>query len=186
MKTILLGTAAAAALAIGTVQAAPLSGSFSFFFTRVVSDTSSLVSGSEINFTAARTDSGAGDFLTLPFNLSLTITPKPFTVANASPINFTLPGWGSFLGTASGYVPGTDESSFRVLGIFTPDAMMFPSASATPSDVTISFTQTGGPGRPISATGTFDTEPSPIPTPMALALFGVGLAGLGLVARRRG
>lgn len=137
------------------------------------------------------------------------------TVTVSRNFDFVIPGWGRFDGSVSAVeFSGGPAAAGRVLsfvsatGLFTPvcDGLSLTACNAInpalygfqagEASATFSANQTGvnRPGGSISASFTFawqalydngGGDPGFIPAPAGLALFGLALGGLGLVAHRR-
>jgi hypothetical protein len=187
MKTsLLLGVALAAGAALAA-QAAPLNGTFSAAVG--VAPLAGLLSiGSVLDITGAFATGGTGDLAGVGFGTPVTGLPDPLTLADGQSFSFTLMGFGSFTGTTSLTVvagpSGARVGSFYALGTFTPS---FGGYTPGPASVTAALTQTGGPGSAVSFGFTFASPPTrtDVPAPAALAMFGLGLLGLGLARRGR-
>jgi hypothetical protein len=131
----------------------------------------------------------------LPTTLTLGAGAANFTQATASGFNFTNTALGSFTAGPSPSVfllqttPGNNASAtWEVTGTYTAGTDFTNAGSTFTASETWSLTQTGGPGKAVSISGTFNSPAVPvstIPEPMTLALFGSGLAGLALVRRRK-
>lgn len=145
------------------------------------------------NFTFANMSSNgnaSGDFAGLP-NLTI-FNSTTLTLGATTGFSFSNATYGTFTQTAvavlisqgfSGSV--VTSESFRVLGNYTGGQV-----GTTPlaASLTISFTQTGGPGSSISSSGTVNIPPltpGAVPEPASLVMTLTGLVGAGLVGRRR-
>jgi hypothetical protein len=129
---------------------------------------------------------GDGAFLTLPLFTDVMMTSVTATVGSA--FNFTIDGWGSFVGTANLATLGVEGSgrvvTIKAAGDFTPLAGgPVEDFEAGAAQVTFSANQTGTGVVAASFTVIWDAVEGgggfEVPAPMSLVLFGAGLLGLG-------
>ena len=131
---------------------------------------------------------GTGDFTVFSFPALLgsavltTTTPRTFSFGSTA--------FGFFHGQSiASQLSGSLTEGFLILGRFTPGTSE-PGTTANSASFTISFTQNGGPGTVISASGTLNV-PAPafgsVPEPASLVLGLSAVAGGGLfqAVRRR-
>jgi hypothetical protein len=182
----LLLVGAFVALRATSAQAGSVIGSQTFSIDATSLDTSSVATATVFNFTGIATQgSNDGDFTGISSGLLINsgtevlTTPFTFTFGNAI--------FGTF--TATSLVSDTGNSlpkfrSIELSGIFSGGSLFPGQNDPTPAGLAISLTQSGGPGRPISAS--FSLVTSPIPEPASVVMMGVGLVGaLGLSRLRR-
>ncbi|MDO9713091.1 PEP-CTERM sorting domain-containing protein [Paracraurococcus lichenis] len=181
MQTCRIAAAAlASSIAVGGVQAAPLNGILDIELNGTVGVSGN--AGTSLNAAISlvnRTLGWSGPNLAA----NLVITPSINSVGALVSI---VTHFGTFTGIIQTEQsnPGSNGSvvSGYVLGTFT---LANPLGASTigPANLTFTFTETSGTGAAIS--GTYVMTPSSIPEPMSLAVFGLGLAGLGAVARSK-
>ncbi|MBK1658277.1 PEP-CTERM sorting domain-containing protein [Paracraurococcus ruber] len=187
---IVAAAALATTVAAGASQAATINGTAAAAITGISASAPVIGLGTTFTntlFTAIGSGTGdlngtAGTFLTLSTVTATAGTAVSFTSAVG---NFT--GTVQPIGlSASG--PATSRVvDIYVLGNFTPAGTLSTFDPGAMS-LTFSFTQTGGANSAVSGSFSIASPPSPppgVPEPMSLALFGMGLAGLGMVARKK-
>lgn len=184
---LLAGTVLALGVS-GAASAAPIIGTFAG--NGVVTTPGVLINvGSSLALTGGFATVGTGDLSTIVAGNPITGLTNPFTLSNGNTFDFTLTGFGSFTGTTSGTLltPGSDEQNrtirFFGLGEFAPT---FGGFTAGPASITGAFTQSGGADGAVSFSFSFASPPQTdvLPAPATLALFGLGLVGIGLAKRR--
>ncbi len=183
IKTILLGTVAAAAISLGAI-AAPISGTININGPSVSNVPGGVINdGQTFTIAGATFNAGTGDYALIPNGTPLTIAP--FTSADGQAFTFTS-AVGSFAGTINDteFLTTLAQRSLTlfITGTFTPAGVLSGFDPNPQTTITYNINQTG-PQKNSSAT-VFDTPPA-VPAPMSLALFGMGLAGLGMAMRRR-
>lgn len=189
MIKLLAGTALAMGMAFAA-NAAPVTGTFPG---AVSVDTPgvNIVIGTVVNLnTGVATGVGTDDLSGVMLGTGISAVGTPFTIANGSTFSFTLNGFGAFSGTTSSTNLTVNSATSRsveffALGDFVPT---FGGFTAGPASITGAFTQTGGAAGAVSLSFTFASPPAPppgdTPTPATLAIFGLGLAGLGFARRK--
>ena len=116
-------------------------------------------------------------------------TGSTFTLGMSTGFSFSNDTLGTFTQTVApvltsvGMTGGiTTSESFYILGTYSGGTV----GAATPASFTVSFTQNGGPGNSISASGTLNIPPfGAVPEPASVALLAIGMVGSGVVALRR-
>jgi hypothetical protein len=185
---LLAGTALALSLA-GGAQAATLNGSIGVTLASATSTTQPIGAGTVFGNAGAATTGGAGDLAGIA-NFTL-VSVATFTASVGQTFSFTS-GFGDFTGNitvASQAGPANSRTvTVFALGTFTPGGTL--SGDAGAASITFTANQTGGANEAISASFTLATPPAPppvvdVPEPMSMALFGLGLAGLGVAMRRK-
>jgi hypothetical protein len=202
MKRTLYALAAAAALtafaAAPASAAAYTNGTFSYnvsnsTIANVLTSTGPYSTGGALNFAGSETGSFTG--IAIP-SLTLGSSALTFTTANAADFNFSNAAIGSFVGTTVTLI-GTSTSgtgvnaqssaTYGVVGTFTIGTDFTNAGSTLTGSETWTLNQTGGATGAVSINGTF-ASPSTVttvPEPITLALFGAGLAGMGMMRRKK-
>lgn len=139
---------------------------------------------SNLNFTT--TGAQSGDYLSV--GPGITFAGVTLDINNLATFTFGNGTFGTF--TADTIVDGgfdavTKTRSFLITGEFDPGTL-FPSLTTNTAVVSISFTQVGGSGQPISLSGTLITPaPTPTPEPSTIVLLGTVCGPLAFGAYRR-
>lgn len=189
-KFAVVALAGGLTLAMGqTAQAAPISATGSVGIIGVSSaPAGSIDLGTTFTFTFSLFSGGTGDLAIVPVGSNL--VTATITATNGSPVSFDA-AWGDFVGTVtvtSSTGPATNRVvSVFALGTFTPQAGPpdLTSFDPGPMSLTFSATQTGGPTGSVSASYTIASPPADVPEPMTMTLFGLGMLGSAVAARRR-
>jgi hypothetical protein len=187
---LLAGTALAVSMGAGA-QAATLNASFSAALFSTTSTAQPIATGTTFgNALTLASGNGTGDMAGV-VNVADVISFPSFTASVGQAVSFSNASWGSFAGTIQ-VASQTGPSSNRTVQVYAVGTFTGAGALAgfdpSPSSLTFSATQTGGANESISASFTFSSPPAPpigAPEPMSLALFGLGLAGLGAAMRRK-
>jgi hypothetical protein len=165
-------------LAGGVAVAAPVVGSASINITTTTGGP--LASGNVVNATGITYQNPTGgDFVgfagTAISNFNVTLT-------NFTPVSFTS-AIGNFSGSVQSIIFNVGFANVTVEGNFDTQGAL---AGLDDNDMQLNLTFTTV-GQGLSGSGAINSEfiPVRIPEPMTLALFGLGLAGLGVAARRR-
>jgi len=180
MRTRVLTLLAAATVAVAapaTASAATVIGGFSAGLSKVKSDTNSVASGSAFSSSGGVVLDSSGD---LSSAVGL-FNSWNFTAANGKTVGFE-GSFGSFVGTITSVLSGTNVLSVYALGTFTPTAPGFDAGKAS---VLYTFNQVGGTGSVISGSFSFASPPSGVPEPATWGMMIAGAAMAGAAVRRR-
>lgn len=142
---------------------------------------------SSFTFAGAFSDlTASDDFTSFP---SLVVVSGSFTLDTVTGIaSFGDASFGMFSGATVIETSNTFGSrSFQINGMFAAGTSFPGLQDPTTASFIISFTQAGGPGNSISASGTLVTPalPTSVPEPSTIALAGMAVVGMVVAARRR-
>jgi hypothetical protein len=130
---------------------------------------------------------GTGDFS--GFNFPELLGSAILTTTTPDTFSFGSTAFGYFHGQSiTSQLTGPLTEAFQITGTFTPGTDEPVGTTSNSASFTIGFTQNGGPGTVISASGTLNTPaPSSVPEPtsVVLGLCAVVAGGMFQVARRR-
>lgn len=176
------------------VQAAPIVGTGSVSVVGVTGTPPGLIGvDTTFSFTLSLWSGGSGEFTPVEDELGPGLIPlvtQSITATVGTPVSF-IADWGTFVGTVT-QASASGPTSNRVvdvfaLGTFTPDVGPPDLSGYTPGPMSLTFsaTQTGGADGSISASYTIASPPADVPEPLTMSLFGLGLVGSAVAARRR-
>ena len=131
------------------------------------------------------TAANSGIFDNIPTQV---LGPVSFDVTNGSSLTFGNSVLGNFQSSSITQISNSaGQVSYYIVGNFTGGS--FPGATTpnpAPASFTNSFTQTPAGTGSISDSATLSVPPSPtVPEPASIVLVGLGLASVGVVARRK-
>lgn len=179
ISKLLASTALALTLVGGAATAAPIVGSSAINFGNVtgIQGAGNVLSTSG-NITAT---TQTGDFLTLGA-LGVAVSNFNVTQTAFTPLAFTS-AIGDFSGTVVSVSIAGQFTNIVAQGTFDPQGVLA-GFDDNAMQFNLTFTFTAGS---VSGGGVINSDfvPVRIPEPMTLALFGLGLAGLGVTARRK-
>ena len=147
-----------------------------------ISPTSGLAGATSFTIASMATNGNTtGGFTGLP--TGTLFTGSTFTMGSPTGFTFTNATYGTFTETAAPVQTSTGinmgvvtSEAFYILGSFSGGVV----GAATPASFTVSFTQNGGPGSSISASGTLNIPPvGAVPEPASIAMLTLGLIGVG-------
>ncbi|PWS39208.1 hypothetical protein DFH01_08220 [Falsiroseomonas bella] len=175
---LLAGTALAACMSVAA-NAAPIAGNSSIDLSTITTN-GNLANGVQINIGSGTYEGpNDGDYIAAA---GTTIGAFSVTATLGSAVNFS-GSFGSFTGTVvSRSITPSAFANIIIQGTFTPTVNP---PDANFAEVRLTVTQTQGS---FSGGAVIDSEASvniPVPEPMSMALFGLGLAGLGVAMRRK-
>lgn len=174
-------------------QALPVftSGSFAAFVgIHNTASTNVLTATSYATSTSIFTGNPVGSFAAAPLPLILA-SPANLTKATPSTFDFSQPATiGTFTATSVSIVThsgiGNASATWTVTGTFLLGADWQNHGQTINATETWTFSQTGGPGKAVSANLTyFAAGGTRIPEPLTLSLFGGGLVGAAALYRRK-
>jgi len=196
--TKFLGAAVAVAtfsLVATAANATPYSvGSFSISFTTDTKGDVTTNTSYHIDSLVPHALGATGSFtdvsVSFPGALNLATT-LDFGATPPTGFDFSFGGFGTFTAltaTKVNFTTGNNASvQWDVVGTFIAGTFWDNPGASFSADETFSCTQTGGVGKTISCSGTFNAPAVPVttPEPLTLSLFGAGLAGAAALRRRR-